>query len=150
MYVFLSTMKDIYTIAKIEYFIHFLRLDQLVPVPSIFFIGDSGTPLEIIGNALSPTDLVAKIDSILLKANASASLIDVEQAHSSTNSQATDQSQAKSTESAASDPSQTAEDSSNYATDPNLTAEERVAAAISHEVIELSILKFTQLSKIQN
>lgn len=64
--------------------------DHLVPVPSIFFISESGTPLEIIGNPLPPMELVAKIDSILEKAHpqasTSSSTAEVEQkAHSSTN-----------------------------------------------------------------
>ncbi|CAB0036540.1 unnamed protein product [Trichogramma brassicae] len=65
---------------------------QLVPVPSIFFIGDNGAPLEVVGNAMSPNDLAAKISSILEKAKpevsqSSSNLIQAEQiAHSSSGS----------------------------------------------------------------
>ncbi|XP_014212775.1 UBX domain-containing protein 4 [Copidosoma floridanum] len=76
-----------------ENYTFFAQIYQFVPVPSIFFIGDNGTPLEIIGNSLPPVDLKTKIDSILAKANPNSSntstnLIEAEQkAHSSENNQ---------------------------------------------------------------
>ncbi|OXU23817.1 hypothetical protein TSAR_011961 [Trichomalopsis sarcophagae] len=136
-----------------EKFVAIRLANQLVPVPSIFFIGESGTPLEIIGNALSPSDLVAKIDSILLKANpqsttSSANLIDAEQkAHSPSNSQETNKSQGS--EPATSNPTQTAEDSSSNDATANkeLTAEERAAAEITHEE---KLRRARELIELQN
>lgn len=134
---------------KVTYLFVLCILDQLVPVPSIFFIGESGTPLEIIGNPLSPTDLATKIDSILLKANpqarhSSASFIGAEQqAHSSSSNQQTN----KLPDKISADPaaatsglSQTPKDSSSDdKTSGNalLTQEETAAAEFSQEVIFL-------------
>ncbi|XP_014236773.1 UBX domain-containing protein 4 isoform X1 [Trichogramma pretiosum] len=72
-----------------ENYTFFAQIYQLVPVPSIFFIGDNGAPLEVVGHAMSPDDLAAKISSILEKAKpeisqSSANLIQAEQlVHSS-------------------------------------------------------------------
>ncbi|XP_014480252.1 PREDICTED: UBX domain-containing protein 4 [Dinoponera quadriceps] len=62
----------------------FVQIYQLVPVPSLFFIGENGTPLEIIAGAVTADDLVLKINNVLTQAgksnkNASSSLIDAEQ-----------------------------------------------------------------------
>ncbi|XP_017766609.1 PREDICTED: UBX domain-containing protein 4 isoform X2 [Eufriesea mexicana] len=61
----------------------FAQIYQLVPVPSLFFIGENGTPLEIIAGYTSATDLVTKIDLVLSKVgknkNASVNLINAEQ-----------------------------------------------------------------------
>ncbi|ALC43398.1 CG8042 [Drosophila busckii] len=47
----------------------FIALYKVVPVPSIFFIGKSGTPLEIATGIVACVDeLVAKIDKVLLLA----------------------------------------------------------------------------------
>ncbi|XP_076758238.1 UBX domain-containing protein 4 isoform X1 [Xylocopa sonorina] len=61
----------------------FAQIYQLVPVPSLFFIGENGTPLEIIAGSTTATDLATKIDLVLTKVgknkNASVNLIDAEQ-----------------------------------------------------------------------
>ncbi|CAL7950433.1 unnamed protein product [Xylocopa violacea] len=61
----------------------FAQIYQLVPVPSLFFIGENGTPLEIIAGSTTVTDLATKIDLVLTKVgknkNASVNLIDAEQ-----------------------------------------------------------------------
>ncbi|CAD1479009.1 unnamed protein product, partial [Heterotrigona itama] len=63
---------------------------QLVPVPSLFFIGDNGTPLEIIAGSTTAADLATKIDLVLTKAkknkNASLDMIDAEQKATAANS----------------------------------------------------------------
>ncbi|EDW81482.1 uncharacterized protein Dwil_GK11003 [Drosophila willistoni] len=47
----------------------FISVYKVVPVPSIFFIGKSGTPLGVAtGIAASPEELMAKIDRVLLLA----------------------------------------------------------------------------------
>lgn len=60
-----------------------------MPLPSVFFIGDNGTVLEIIiDSSLSPDDLFAKINTILVKSGrlsvsaASANLLTAEVAAS--------------------------------------------------------------------
>lgn len=61
----------------------FAQIYQLVPVPSLFFIGENGTPLEIIAGSTTAADLITKIDLVLTKVgknkNASSNLIDAEQ-----------------------------------------------------------------------
>ncbi|KAJ8686574.1 hypothetical protein QAD02_022368 [Eretmocerus hayati] len=73
-----------------ENYTYFAQIYHIVPVPSIFFIGINGLPLEVIGNPLSSSELASKIDSILSKANepeqASSNLIGAEQAESNANS----------------------------------------------------------------
>lgn len=55
----------------------------MVPVPSLFFIGENGAPLEIIAGTTTAADLATKIDLVLTKVgknkNASVNLIDAEQ-----------------------------------------------------------------------
>ncbi|EDV96861.1 UBX domain-containing protein 4 [Drosophila grimshawi] len=52
-----------------ETYVQFSSLYKVVPVPSIFFIGKSGTPLDIAtGIVASVEELVAKIDKVLLLA----------------------------------------------------------------------------------
>lgn len=56
----------------------------MVPVPSLFFIGENGTPLEIIAGSTTAAELASKIDNVLTKAGksnkqSSLSLIDAEQ-----------------------------------------------------------------------
>ncbi|EZA52333.1 hypothetical protein DMN91_006700 [Ooceraea biroi] len=46
----------------------FAQIYQLVPVPSLFFIGENGTPLEIVAGNTTATELVSKINNVLLKA----------------------------------------------------------------------------------
>lgn len=47
-----------------------IYVDKLVPLPSMFFIGKNGTPLEIVtGITKTVEELVAKIDGVLEKAN---------------------------------------------------------------------------------
>lgn len=57
--------------------------DQLVPVPSLFFIGENGVPLEIIAGTVAADDLVSKINNVLTQAgkgnkSSSLNLIDAE------------------------------------------------------------------------
>lgn len=40
----------------------------MVPVPSLFFIGENGTPLEIVAGNVTAVELASKIDSVLTKA----------------------------------------------------------------------------------
>ncbi|XP_076648022.1 UBX domain-containing protein 4 [Halictus rubicundus] len=61
----------------------FAQIYQLVPVPSIFFIGTNGAPLEIVAGTTTANDLLTKIDSILTKSgknktSLSSNLIDAE------------------------------------------------------------------------
>lgn len=56
----------------------------MVPVPSLFFIGENGTPLEIVAGTITAIELMSKIDSVLTKAGKSSkqsslNLIDAEQ-----------------------------------------------------------------------
>lgn len=56
----------------------------MVPVPSLFFIGENGIPLEIVGGNKSAIELASKIDNVLTKAGknsiqSSLNLIDAEQ-----------------------------------------------------------------------
>lgn len=71
----------------------------MVPVPSLFFIGENGTPLEIVAGSITTIELVSKIDNVLTKAGkgskqSSLNLIDAEQkataAGSSSNNNATE------------------------------------------------------------
>lgn len=71
----------------------------MVPVPSLFFIGENGTPLEIVAGSITAIELASKIDSVLTKAGkgskqSSLNLIDTEQkataASSSSNNNATE------------------------------------------------------------
>ncbi|EGI60045.1 UBX domain-containing protein 4 [Acromyrmex echinatior] len=62
----------------------FAQIYQLVPVPSLFFIGENGTPLEIIAGSATASELASKIDNVLTKAGksnkqSSLNLIDAEQ-----------------------------------------------------------------------
>ncbi|XP_020280469.1 UBX domain-containing protein 4 isoform X2 [Pseudomyrmex gracilis] len=62
----------------------FAQIYQLVPVPSLFFIGENGTPLEIIAGNTTAVELASKIDNVLTKAGknskqSSVNLIDAEQ-----------------------------------------------------------------------
>ncbi|KYN16968.1 UBX domain-containing protein 4 [Trachymyrmex cornetzi] len=67
-----------------EHFIAIRLENQLVPVPSLFFIGENGTPLEIIAGSATASELASKIDNVLMKAGksnkqSSLNLIDAEQ-----------------------------------------------------------------------
>lgn len=62
----------------------FAQIYQLVPVPSLFFIGENGTPLEIVAGNATAAELASKIDNVLTKAGksnkqSSLNLIDAEQ-----------------------------------------------------------------------
>ncbi|XP_071557698.1 UBX domain-containing protein 4 isoform X3 [Temnothorax nylanderi] len=46
----------------------FAQIYQLVPVPSLFFIGENGTPLEIVAGSATAAELESKIDDVLAKA----------------------------------------------------------------------------------
>lgn len=43
----------------------FAQIYQLVPIPSLFFIGQSGAPLEVIAGSTNVADLTAKIETVL-------------------------------------------------------------------------------------
>ncbi|KYQ52920.1 UBX domain-containing protein 4 [Trachymyrmex zeteki] len=69
----------------------FAQIYQLVPVPSLFFIGENGTPLEIIAGSATASELASKIDNVLTKAGksnkqSSLNLIDAEQKATATSS----------------------------------------------------------------
>ncbi|KAH0954503.1 hypothetical protein HN011_012157 [Eciton burchellii] len=69
----------------------FAQIYQLVPVPSLFFIGENGTPLEIVAGSTTATELASKIDNVLLKAGKtnkefSSNLIDEEKKAAATSS----------------------------------------------------------------
>lgn len=53
-----------------------------MPVPSLFFIGENGVPLEIVAGSTTAADLLIKLDLVLTKArtnkNSSTNLIDAE------------------------------------------------------------------------
>ncbi|XP_015596646.1 UBX domain-containing protein 4 [Cephus cinctus] len=62
----------------------FAQIYQLVPVPSLFFIGENGSPLEIVAGNTTASELLIKIDGVLAKVgkgtkNSSTNLIQVEQ-----------------------------------------------------------------------
>lgn len=62
----------------------FAQIYHLVPVPSLFFIGENGIPLEIVAGSVNATELTSKIESVLTKAgketqNSSLTLIESEQ-----------------------------------------------------------------------
>jgi hypothetical protein len=42
-------------------------LDQLVPVPSLFFIGRNGVPLEVVAGEVNVPELLQRITSVLEK-----------------------------------------------------------------------------------
>ncbi|XP_059062613.1 UBX domain-containing protein 4 [Achroia grisella] len=44
---------------------HFAQIYQFVPVPSLFFIGRNGTPLEVVCAGVQPNNLATRIDRIL-------------------------------------------------------------------------------------
>ncbi|KAJ2938367.1 hypothetical protein O0L34_g13292 [Tuta absoluta] len=44
---------------------HFAQIYQFVPVPSLFFIGRNGTPLEVVCAGVEPSNLATRIDRIL-------------------------------------------------------------------------------------
>ncbi|KAJ8704452.1 hypothetical protein PYW07_011640 [Mythimna separata] len=46
-------------------YIHFAQIYQFVPVPSLFFIGRNGTPLEVVCAGVQPSNLATRIDRIL-------------------------------------------------------------------------------------
>ena len=61
----------------------FAQIYQLVPVPSLFFIGENGVPLEIVAGSTTAADLLNKLDLVLTKArtnktSSSTNLIDAE------------------------------------------------------------------------
>lgn len=67
-----------------ETYTFFAQIYQLVPIPSLFFIGENGIPLKIVTANESLSDLAEKIDVVLEKAgksskNASQNLISAEQ-----------------------------------------------------------------------
>ncbi|KAJ8707252.1 hypothetical protein PYW08_011386 [Mythimna loreyi] len=46
-------------------YLHFAQIYQFVPVPSLFFIGRNGTPLEVVCAGVQPNNLATRIDRIL-------------------------------------------------------------------------------------
>ncbi|TGZ47704.1 UBX domain-containing protein 4 [Temnothorax longispinosus] len=74
-----------------EHFVAIRLENQLVPVPSLFFIGENGTPLEIVVGSATAAELESKIDDVLTKAGksnkqSSLNLIDAEQKAASSSS----------------------------------------------------------------
>ncbi|XP_074112251.1 UBX domain-containing protein 4 isoform X1 [Cotesia typhae] len=67
-----SLEKDEFVAIKLESgsesYKFFAQIYQLVPVPSLFFIGDNGKPLEIVAGSVTSSSLKDKIDSVLVKA----------------------------------------------------------------------------------
>ncbi|XP_043257213.1 UBX domain-containing protein 4 [Colletes gigas] len=67
---------------KSETYISFAKIYTMVPAPSLFFIGENGTPLDVIIGSITAAELLSKIDLVLTKAgknaNSSKSLIDGE------------------------------------------------------------------------
>ncbi|XP_076625131.1 UBX domain-containing protein 4 [Colletes latitarsis] len=65
-----------------ETYMFFAQIYTMVPAPSLFFIGENGTPLEIIVGRVTAAELLSKIDLVLTNAgknaNPSNSLIDGE------------------------------------------------------------------------
>lgn len=60
-------------------------------MPSLFFIGENGTPLEIVAGSATATELASKIDNVLTKAGksnkqSSLNLIDAEKAAAASSS----------------------------------------------------------------
>jgi hypothetical protein len=43
------------------------NLDHLVPVPSLFFIGGNGVPLEVVAGEVKEPELLRRITSVLEK-----------------------------------------------------------------------------------
>lgn len=73
-------------------YVFFAQIYQLVPVPSLYFIGQDGLPLEIVAGNPTSADLLTKIDLVLSKAgknkNASTNLINAEQKATATTNNA--------------------------------------------------------------
>lgn len=46
-------------------FSYFKIIDQLVPVPSLFFIGKNGAPIEVIPQHLENGEFLSKIEKIM-------------------------------------------------------------------------------------
>lgn len=46
----------------------FAQIYHVVPVPSLFFIGENGMPLEIVAGSITAADLLKKIDQLIAKA----------------------------------------------------------------------------------
>ncbi|KAK0083349.1 hypothetical protein PV326_006757 [Microctonus aethiopoides] len=66
----------------------FAQIYQLVPVPSLFFIGLNGQPLEVVAGSVTVLNLKGKIDAVLTKvgkgkSNSSTSFINAEQSAAS-------------------------------------------------------------------
>ncbi|XP_015177059.1 PREDICTED: UBX domain-containing protein 4 isoform X2 [Polistes dominula] len=66
-----------------EQYRFFAQIYHLVPVPSLFFIGVNGIPLEIVVGSTTTTELISKIESVLIKSgkncsNSSSDLIESE------------------------------------------------------------------------
>ncbi|XP_034941852.1 UBX domain-containing protein 4-like [Chelonus insularis] len=67
-----SLEKDDFVAIKLESgsesYRFFAQIYQLVPVPSLFFIGRNGKPLEIVAGNITTSNLISKIDIVLSKA----------------------------------------------------------------------------------
>ncbi|XP_067003683.2 UBX domain-containing protein 4 [Anabrus simplex] len=55
-----------------ESYRQFAQIYQLVPVPSVFFIGANGTPLEVVAGEIAVADLAGRIKSVLAKCGKSS------------------------------------------------------------------------------
>jgi hypothetical protein len=49
------------------------NLDHLVPVPSLFFIGGNGVPLEVVAGEVNEPELLRRIASVLEKSGKAVS-----------------------------------------------------------------------------
>lgn len=104
-------------------------IDQLVPVPSLFFIGDNGKPLEIVAGSVTSSSLKEKIDSVLVKAgkkDSSNNFIKTEQSHAESTSSNVSNTQENSTS------NNNIEEPSNIGANVNTaTADNEITAAVS-------------------
>ncbi|XP_033208956.1 UBX domain-containing protein 4 [Belonocnema kinseyi] len=101
----------------------FAQIYQLVPVPSVFFIGETGSPLEIVAGSATASELGAKIDEVLAKSGkiaAGSSLSFIE-------------SEKKSAENAAATVTTTEGASLSSTQGDSSTKKEEKAAELSHE-----------------
>lgn len=126
-------------------FLIYLRADQVVPVPSLFFIGANGAPLEVVSGRVSSSDLEKKIDSILEKAGkktspgSSASLIDAERSTASGSTTSSIPKPSVSVEETASADSEKPASSSGETVPKEPTTEEKLERA--RQLIELQRLQ---------
>lgn len=69
----------------------FVQIYQLVPVPSLFFIGGNGVPLEVVAGEITVSELLQRITSVLQKSGKVVSPTEAEDEASATGTQDTEQ-----------------------------------------------------------